>query len=244
MSYFKYPSGSGRLSLPPEAKVSGKLTLESMTISVMPEQIKQFADGHQVEFRFKDLTLRLADLHLSILREVLSYILPPDNVVSQIGNTGSNLTSSLPYELKNASLETTLAWLRLNIAKYAVPIIQGKGTRFFFESQACNINYGIEVRSLRGDKKILFGNEYRVDLRDVDPMSVYPFYDSGFMTRIFFKTKRNERKIKLSLSDNPTVQFRSVDSSISFEDRAIGESIVAAFAQAVRQCQPSNTQSQ
>jgi hypothetical protein len=210
--YQKVGADKARQMLPKSAIVNGNVVMETLFFKVTPEVIGDWIEAKNIEFRLGAINFVLNDNHKSIVREFGTYVLPSADVTPQPGTGVESVVPVLPAELTNASLPTTLNWLRDKLTTSAVTANWGRINHFeAIQFSNCKIEYRIINESV--------GWGTRIDLSKVNPNSIKA----------------------VSYEDRAYVYFRTEGggfaTSITLASAKSAPTITAALKQAVTLCQ-------
>lgn len=230
----EYQSMSGEKAgkaLPTVAKVGGKLNLERLTIHLAAEQIGLLGRGTRVELRIADTAIPMDDVHMGILREFASYVMPPADVMPAPGSGVEAIEPVLPQELTGAQLEPTLKWLRPRLEEFGSgPTWLGISRLMTKSFSGCTISY--KIIPAGGSPWI---HEYAINLSDLDLNSIRAIKYQEF-SFLYFSIRPGLAPLNryFGMSSTPIQQLGT---SLTLNPKG-APTVTAAFAQAARLCQP------
>lgn len=204
-----------------------KLTMELMSVDIRPEQFVRLAGAARAEIQIGATRFALNDVHMGILREFASYVIPQGWTPQQVagGAAGAGVApppgvaeptrAETPSDANNAPLEDTLKWLKKELSKNGTITRNGRTERLETVAfSSCEIRYRVapivvqappgpatDLLNAPGYRYVPPTLDYSLNLADLDPQGVRAgMIDDGAM--ISFLTRDGAPKITKKTTDN------------------------------------------
>jgi hypothetical protein len=241
--------------IPPDALVrtankDKALTLESMSVSDVPlSQLTKLAQSSQVLMKIGDTVFALTATQMSILREFAASITPAGGVIpTELKTSSPKIPSDVPSDTNNASLDTTLKWLKKELPRNAAKEGIGvKGKIEVMDFNSCQLTYRfvpLFKTSPVSSSLVYTIIEYQFNLADINPETVRASDLKGF-SMLSFDTRNQEPKIKITSRANDNgMAGRTLDEKsragavLNLRDADSAAQIKEAFVHAIKLCRP------